>query len=211
MHPGIIHMMGELTGLEQVKPRKIFDITPYGVAKVERYKTEPGNPFATGKGSKINGGIDAKIGITNNLTVDLTVNPDFGQVEADPSVVNLSAYETFFEEKRPFFIEGNNITNFGLGIGDGGLGNDNLFYSRRIGRRPQGSVVDFGGFSESPINASIIGAAKLTGKTKNGLSVGFLNAVTAEEKAEIDMDGIRSFQTVEPSDQLFCRTNSKRH
>lgn len=201
--PGLIHMMGEMTGLEQVKPRKIFDITPYGVAKVERYKSEPGNPFATGKGSKIKGGLDAKIGVTNNLTVDLTVNPDFGQVEADPSVVNLSAYETFFEEKRPFFIEGNNITNFGLGIGDGGLGNDNLFYSRRIGRRPQGSVVDFGGFSESPINASIIGAAKLTGKTKNGLSVGFLNAVTAEEKAEIDMDGTRSFQTVEPLTNYF--------
>jgi hypothetical protein len=196
--PGIIHLIGEMTGLEQVKPRKIFDVIPYGVAKAERYKPEAGNPFATGKGSKIKGGLDAKIGITNNLTVDLTVNPDFGQVEADPSVLNLTAYETFFEEKRPFFIEGNNITNFGLGIGDGGLGNDNLFYSRRIGRKPQGSVVDFGGHSDTPINASIIGAAKLTGKTKNGLSVGFLNAVTAEEKAEIDTNGIRTFQTVEP-------------
>ena len=92
----------------------------------------------TGKLSKLNGGIDAKIGVTNNMTMDLTINPDFGQVEADPSVVNLSAYETFFTEKRPFFIEGNNITNFGLGIGDGGVGNDNLFYSRRIGRQPQG-------------------------------------------------------------------------
>ena len=70
--------------------------------------------------------------------MDLTINPDFGQVEADPSEVNLSAYETFFNEKRPFFIEGNNITNFGLGMGDGGIGNDNLFYSRRIGRQPQG-------------------------------------------------------------------------
>lgn len=196
--PGIIHLIGEMTGLEQVKPRKIFDVTPYGVAKAERYKPEAGNPFATGKGSKINGGLDAKIGVTNNLTVDLTVNPDFGQVEADPSVVNLTAYETFFEEKRPFFIEGNNITDFGLGIGDGGLGNDNLFYSRRIGRKPQGSVVDFGGHSDTSINASIIGAAKLTGKTKNGLSVGFLNAVTAEEKAEIDTNGTRTFQTVEP-------------
>ena len=86
----------------------------------------------------MNGGIDAKIGVTNNMTMDLTINPDFGQVEADPSEVNLTAYETFFREKRPFFIEGNNITNFGLGIGDGEVGNDNLFYSRRIGRRPQG-------------------------------------------------------------------------
>ena len=201
--PGLIHMMGEMTGLEQVKPRKNFDVTPYGVAKVERYKSEPGNPFATGKGSKIKGGLDAKIGVTNNLTVDLTVNPDFGQVEADPSVVNLSAYETFFEERRPFFIEGNNITNFSIGIGDGGLGNDNLFYSRRIGRKPQGSVVNFGGYSDSPINASIIGAAKVTGKTKNGLSLGFLNAVTAEEKAEIDTNGTRTYQTVEPLTNYF--------
>jgi hypothetical protein len=196
--PGLIHMMGELTGLEQVKPKKIFDITPYGVAKTENYKSEPGNPFATGKESKINGGVDAKIGVTNNLTLDLTINPDFGQVEADPSVVNLSAYETFYEEKRPFFIEGNNITNFGIGMGDGDIGNDNLFYSRRIGRQPQGSVYDFGGYVDSPINTSIIGAAKLTGKSKNGLSVGFLDAVTAEEKAEIDTNGTRFFQTVEP-------------
>ena len=201
--PGIIHMMGEMTGLEQVKPRKIFDVTPYVVAKIERFKAEPGNPFATGKGSKLNGGLDAKIGVTNNLTVDLSVNPDFGQVEADPSVVNLTAYETFFEEKRPLFIEGNNITNFGVGIGDGGIGNDNLFYSRRIGRRPQGIVVDQGGYSDIPINTSIIGATKLTGKTKNGLSVGFLDAVTAEEKAEIDNDGIRTYQTVEPLTNYF--------
>jgi hypothetical protein len=203
--PGIIHMMGEMTGLEQVKPRKILDVTPYGVAKTERYKSEPGNPFATGKRSKINGGLDAKIGVTNNLTLDLTVNPDFGQVEADPSVVNLTAYETFFEEKRPFFIEGNNITNFGIGIGDGGIGNDNLFYSRRIGRRPQGNVVDFGGSTDIPMSTSIIGAAKLTGKTKNGLSLGFLDAVTAEEKAEIDTNGTRIFQTVEPLTNYLVR------
>lgn len=201
--PGLIHMMGEMTGLEQVKPRKIFDITPYGVAKTERYKPEEGNPFATGKGSKVNAGLDAKIGITNNLTLDLTVNPDFGQVEADPSVVNLTAFETFFEEKRPFFIEGNNITNFGVGIGDGGLGNDNLFYSRRIGRRPQGSVVDNGGYYDFPINTSIIGAAKISGKTKNGLSVGFLDAVTAEEQARVDNGGTRTFQTVEPFTNYF--------
>jgi hypothetical protein len=201
--PGIIHMFGELTGLGDVKPRKILDITPYGVAKAERFKAEQGNPFATGKRSKLNAGLDAKIGVTNNFTVDLTVNPDFGQVEADPSVVNLTAFETFFEEKRPFFIEGNNITNFGIGIGDGGLGNDNLFYSRRIGRRPQGVAESFGGYAKYPESTSIIGAAKLTGKTQNGLSVGFMEAVTAEEKAEIDTSGTRSYQTVEPLTNYF--------
>ena len=132
-------MMGEMSGVEQVKPRKIFDVTPYGVAQMERFPAEEGILLPQGRAAKLNAGLDAKIGVTNNLTMDLTINPDFGQVEADPSEVNLTAYETFFEEKRPFFIEGSNIINFGLGIGDGDVGNDNLFYSRRIGRRPQGS------------------------------------------------------------------------
>jgi len=198
--PGFIHMMGELSGLEQIKPRKIFDITPYGVAKTETFKAVPENPFmAKGKMSGINGGIDAKIGITNNMTMDLTINPDFGQIEADPSEVNLSAYETFFNEKRPFFIEGNNITNFGLGIGDGGVGNDNLFYSRRIGRQPHGYPnLNDGWNADVPTNTTIIGAAKLTGKSKKGLSVGFVEAMTAEEKAEIDTVGGRKYETVEP-------------
>ena len=158
-----------------------------------------------GRDAKLNAGLDAKIGVTNNLTMDLTINPDFGQVEADPSEVNLTAYETFFEEKRPFFIEGSNIINFGLGIGDGDVGNDNLFYSRRIGRRPQGSSYNYYGYNDtiegysiSPDRTSILGAAKLTGKTQNGLSVGFMDAVTSEEVAEIDTGGHRSYQTVEP-------------
>ena len=203
---GLVHCFGEMKGLEKIKPRKIFDVTPYGVAKAETFKKDPENPFfSSGRSKGLNAGLDAKIGITNNMTMDLTINPDFGQVEADPSVVNLSAYETFFEEKRPFFIEGNNIINFGIGIGDGGVGNDNLFYSRRIGRRPQGGTfTSFGlndsqdGYSDSPINTAIIGAAKITGKTKNGLSVGFLDAVTAPEEARIDTGGYRSYQVVEP-------------
>lgn len=198
--PGIVHMFGELAGLEQIKPRKIFDITPYGVGKAETFKAVPGNPFMEkGKKYGLNGGIDAKIGVTNNMTMDLTINPDFGQVEADPSQVNLSAYETFFSEKRPFFIEGNNITNFNIGIGDGDVGNDNLFYTRRIGRRPQGYPnVEEGMYADVPNFTTIIGAAKLTGKTQNGLSVGFVEAVTSEEKAEIDNEGERTFETVEP-------------
>ena len=196
--PGLVHLFGELKGLEQIKPRKIFDITPYGVAKTETFKSVPENPFqAKGKLSKLNGGIDAKIGLTNNMTMDLTINPDFGQVEADPSVVNLSAYETFLSEKRPFFIEGNNITNFGLGIGDGGVGNDNLFYSRRIGRRPQGYPdMKDGWYADIPSRTDILGAAKLTGKTKNGLSIGIVEAMTAQVKAEIDTIGGRKYATV---------------
>jgi hypothetical protein len=203
---GIVHMFGEIKGLEQIKPRKIFDVTPYGVAKAETFEKVSEDPFRTsGRSKALTAGLDAKIGITNNMTMDLSVNPDFGQVEADPSVVNLTAYETFFEEKRPFFIEGNNIINFGIGIGDGGVGNDNLFYSRRIGRRPQGSTFNsYGpgdmleGYSSSPMNTTILGAAKISGKTKNGLSLGFLDAVTNQEEARIDTGGYRSYQVVEP-------------
>ena len=83
--PGLVHLFGEISGFEQIKPRKIFDITPYGVAKTETFQAVPENSFqATGKSSRLNGGIDAKIGVTNNMTMDLTINPDFGQVEADP-------------------------------------------------------------------------------------------------------------------------------
>jgi hypothetical protein len=205
--PGLIHLFGEMSGIEKVKPRKIFDVTPYGVAKLEAFEKEAGNPFReNGRKPGASAGIDAKIGITNNMTMDLTINPDFGQVEADPSVVNLTAYETFYEEKRPFFIEGNNITNFGLGIGDGGIGNDGLFYSRRIGRRPQGQpdVDKDEWYAEVPNYTSILGAAKLTGKSKDGFSIGIVEAVTAEEKAEIDtVGGERIFQTVEPLTNYF--------
>ena len=203
--PGLIHLFGELKGIEQIQPRKNFDVTPYGVAKTETFQAVSENPFlAKGKSSRMNGGIDAKIGITNNMTMDLSINPDFCHVEADPSVVNLSAYETFFNEKRPFFIEGNNITNFGLGIGDGGVGNDNLFYSRRIGRQPQGSPdMKDGWYADVPTRTDILGAAKLTGKTNNGLSIGFVEAVTAQEKAEIDTIDGRKYATVEPLTNYF--------
>jgi hypothetical protein len=203
--PGLVHLFGELTGLDKIKPRKIFDVTPYGVAKAETYKKEPGNPFlAKGNKAGLNGGLDAKIGVTNNMTMDLTINPDFGQVEADPSQVNLTAYETFFSEKRPFFIEGNNITNFNIGLGDGDVGNDNLFYSRRIGRRPQGYPdLKDGWYADVPAFTPIIGAAKLTGKTKDGLSLGFLEGVTAEVRAEVDTIGGTRMEQVEPLTNYF--------
>jgi len=180
--PGLVHLFGELSGLDGIKPRKIFDVTPYGVAKLETFEKEPGNPFTfkeNGRRYGFNGGLDAKIGLTNNMTMDLTINPDFGQVEADPSQVNLTAYETYFSERRPFFIEGNNITNFNIGLGDGNQGNDNLFYSRRIGRQPQGyPELENQEYTDVPTFTNILGAAKLTGKTKDGLSLGFVEALT---------------------------------
>jgi len=208
--PGFIHMMGELSGLESIKPRKILDITPYGVAKMETFQNEPGNPFTSKeKGRKFGGnvGLDAKIGITNNMTMDLTVNPDFGQVEADPSEVNLTAYETYFSEKRPFFIEGNNITNFNIGIGNGNQGNDNLFYSRRIGRQPQGDPnLRNQEYADVPTFTNILGAAKLTGKTKNGLSLGFVEAMTGGMWAAVKDSASHStirHELVEPLTNYF--------
>ncbi len=201
---GLIHMMGLLEGIENLKPKRQTDITPYTVGSYERYQGQPGNPFAKGSDFRVNAGVDGKLGITNNLTLDFTVLPDFGQVEADPSEVNLTAFETFFQERRPFFIEGRNITSFRVGIGDGDLGNDNLFYSRRIGRRPQLSPsMNDGEYADVPRQARILGAVKMTGKTAGGVSVGIVEAVTAEEKAEIDFDGERRFQTVEPMTNYF--------
>src|SRR6187402_3111800 len=129
-------MFGELQGIKGIKPQKQLEIQSYVVAQTERFEEEAGNPFMTGKSSHVAVGLDAKIGITSDITLDLTVNPDFGQVEADPSQVNLSAFRLFFQERRPFFIEGNNILNFPIV----GFSSNNLFYSRRIGRDPQGSV-----------------------------------------------------------------------
>ncbi len=201
---GLVHNFGEITGLEGIKPRKQADITPFTVGSYANYEKEAGNPFVDGSDFKLNGGLDAKMGITNNMTLDLTVNPDFGQVEADPSEVNLTAYETFFQEKRPFFIEGKNITSFKVGIGDGDIGNDNLFYSRRIGRSPHiWPDTEENEFAKTKRNTPIISAVKITGKTPDGLSIGILEAVTAEARAQIDSLGERREMTVEPLSSYF--------
>ena len=204
--PGLVHMFGILKGLEKIKPRKTFDLSPYTLAKVQMLNSANGNNIdGSGKRTGFNLGLDSKIGVSNNLTMDLTFNPDFGQVEADPSVVNLTAFETFFKEQRPFFVEGNNITDFNLGVGDDRVGNDNLFYSRRIGRVPQTtpSSLRDGWTADVPKFTSILGAVKLTGKTSNGLAVGFIDALTNREMAVIDTAGGKFSQAVEPLTNYF--------
>lgn len=211
---GWVHLFGELRGITGVEPQKQLEIQPYVLAKTERYEKEAGNPYATGKSSDLDFGLDAKIGITSDITLDLTVNPDFGQVEADPSQVNLSAFRLFFPEQRPFFIEGNNILTFPVSNSN----NNNLFYSRRIGRNPQQSIEtdddDLDGDGESDdddveeyvktsTNSRILGAAKITGKNKNGFSWGILESVTAIETAEIDSLGYIREETVEPMTNYF--------
>lgn len=182
-----VSQFGRLNGIVNVKPGKNSDIMPYLVARTESFEKEMGNPFREkGRRNFANAGLDAKIGVTSNLTLDLTVNPDFGQVEADPSRVNLSTYETFFSEQRPFFIEGKNILSYALMFGDGDLSTEGLFYSRRIGRRPHHyPEKEENEYLHMPDFTRILGAVKLTGKTKDGWSVGFLESVTAREYADI--------------------------
>jgi hypothetical protein len=199
--PGWVHHYGQMNGLVDIQPKKTFDLYPYAVANYSTYPKEEGNPYADGNDWKGNVGLDGKVGLTNNLTLDFTINPDFGQVEADPSSVNLSGFELFFQEKRPFFIEGNNIINFPLMFGDGDLAWDNLFYSRRIGRNPHNyPELDSTEYAKVPSSTKILGAAKITGRSKNGLSIGIMESVTAKEKAEITYNGDQTrYETVEPA------------
>lgn len=193
---GWVHNFGQLTGIENINPKRQIEIAPYLVNRIETRKTVPDNPFLQAKKYDIYAGVDGKIGITNDITLDFTINPDFGQVENDPSVVNLSTWETYYEEKRPFFIEGNNLFDFNTQYGD------YLFYSRRIGRTPQGTV-DNADFSQIPQNTSIIGALKLTGKTKNGVSIGILESITDQEYALTETAEIRKKKVVEPYTNYF--------
>ena len=194
---GRMYNLGELHGIENLHRSRHIELLPHTVGRVT---SGPGTA-ATGDGTI---GLDAKIGLTTDFTLDATVNPDFGQVEADPSVVNLTAYETFFEEKRPFFVEGKRILTFGLEpttvAGDNpDISGDMLFYSRRIGHAPAYEpALAPGETTESPESTSILSAVKVTGKTRDGLSVGILQSLTGEETARLSLNGIERRQTVEP-------------
>ena len=202
--PGLASSFGDLTGLSLTGAVRRLQILPYALLSTLSRPVENGDPFREPSEFDGDGGVDAKIGFGGNLTLDASINPDFGQVEADPSVVNLTAFETFYPEKRPFFIEGSNILRFGLGVGDGDSSNESLFYSRRIGRQPQGDPD--GDFVDAPAATSIAAAAKLTGKTPSGWSVGLLDAVTPREMARVEAGGARSKVPVEPlSNYLVAR------
>ena len=161
--------MGQLAGLGALRAPKRLELIPYVAMEGTRFGTvDAGNPFSERTSGTARAGADLKLGLGPSLTLDATINPDFGQVEADPAVVNLSAFETFFDERRPFFIEGNNL-----------LGGRNTFYSRRIGAAPPGSAD--APYAESSGNSTILGAAKVTGRLPSGLSIGALTALTDEE------------------------------
>ncbi len=204
--PGFVHLFGELHGLEGLKPQKQLEIMPYVSGKIETSKKIVGNPFATGLSKSVNAGLDAKIGLTSNFTLDLTVNPDFGQVEADPSVVNLTGFQNYFSERRPFFVESNNILDYPVSqsIAWGDFNSDDLFYSRRIGHSPQGSpTLTDDEYSKVPDYTTILGAMKITGKSQKGMSVGVLESVTKKEVAKISDGNSERTEVVEPLTNYF--------
>ena len=191
---GVLYNFGKLHGIKGLKKSRRLEIMPYALGEVATYEKDANNPF-TKDGKTWSGklGLDAKIGLSSNFTLDLTVNPDFGQVESDPSVMNLSAFETFYEEKRPFFLEGKTIFSYEFD-------DLSLFYSRRIGHAPSYTVsADDSPYSEAPENTTILDAVKLSGKTADGLSVGLIQSLTANEYAKIDDgEGNRDKMAVEP-------------
>ncbi len=203
---GMASRMGHLDGLDGVSPRRTVELVPYLVSRAEYVEPDAGDPFNDGARAFASAGLDLKYRVSSSLSLDATINPDFGQVEVDPAVVNLTAFETFFEEKRPFFIEGANIfSNFGRAGANNFWGFNRaepmLFYSRRIGRSPQGDAS--GDFVEKPTATTILGAAKLTGKTRNGWSLGALDAVTGREWAKA-VNGLQRSETeVEPITNYF--------
>ncbi|MGH7476317.1 MAG: DUF5916 domain-containing protein [Longimicrobiales bacterium] len=204
---GTVSQAGELRGLTRLRAPRRLELLPYSVARLTRAPGDAADPFWSENAASLDAGLDLRYGITSNLTLSATINPDFGQVEADPSVVNLSAFESFFPEKRPFFIEGSNMFQFGVGTDDGS--GEGLFYSRRIGRAPQ-RFVAAAGYVDAPDATTILGAAKLSGKTASGWQAGFLDALTAEEDADIALDtGERQVEIVEPMSNYAIGTLSR--
>ena len=199
---GLASRMAHLTGLEGVRPRRQIELAPYTAARQEFVQPEDdADPFNDGARTFGSVGLDVKAPMPGGLTLDATINPDFGQAEVDPAVVNLSRYETFFQEKRRFFIEGSEIfNNFGTGGSNNFFGfntsDPDIFYSRRIGRTPQDEAD--GDFVDAPRAATILGAAKLTGKTAGGWSIGLIEALTGRERARVVSESVSSRRSVEP-------------
>ncbi|HPT32268.1 MAG TPA: DUF5916 domain-containing protein, partial [Prolixibacteraceae bacterium] len=189
--PAMVYIFGELQGIKDIPRKRHFEIMPFAAA---RYIP------SGSKSDRLGYGLDGKAALSSNTTLDFTVLPDFGQVEADPSVLELSSYEVFYDEKRPFFLEGNAILDYTSG-------NDLLFYSRRIGHAPSFTPTA-GQLDEitAPSGTSILNALKITGKNKQGFSLGFINSMTSREFAEITSGNNKEKIAVEPfSDYLIAR------
>ena len=189
---GHVFSFGEMHGMTDLPTPKGVQFLPYTMGKYSREPKIPGSPYQTGNDWSGNVGMDAKFGLSD-FTLDLTVNPDFGQIELDPSIMNLTAYETFYDEKRPFFLEGKHILEFNDG-------NDMMFYTRRLGAAPTNmpNVDNAGNFVETKGNVPIISALKLTGTNRQGVTIGVLQSVTARSSAKVMQNGEEDKVVVEP-------------
>src|SRR5881409_1985843 len=212
---GFVSRFPDLVGIERIEPPRRLEVMPYVTTRAAFTPHAVGDPFNDGSQLTPGVGADARIGLGSNLTLNATVNPDFGQVEVDPAVVNLSDVETFFEERRPFFVEGAGYFGFG-GLNCyfcSNVSSLGMFYTRRIGRPPQApDNVDAAGgvYADQPHNTAILGAAKLTGRTPSGWSIGALDAVTRRERAAFRRsDGSGGDVTVEPFTNYFVAQVAK--
>ena len=208
----MVSRYGRLNGIRSLDEPMRLEIMPYVAGSLLRAPDlGTSNPYFNRNQFDGNIGADVRYGLTSNLTLTATINPDFGQVEADPSVINLTANESFFSERRPFFQEGNDIFQFGGTKSFFKMGHPQTFYSRRIGRAPQGSPGRAGEsalFTDQPDQTTIAGAVKLSGKTDTGWSIGALNAFTLQENASfITPSGAEENIAVEPAtNYLVTRT-----
>ena len=200
---------GHLEGIVIKERPQQVELLPYVVTGAQYKYTNPANPYRGTRDMRFNAGADIKYNLTSNLTLDATINPDFGQVEVDPATLNLSAYETFYEEKRPFFVANRGAFGFAgsscmFCSNFSGLG---PFYSRRVGRPPQlnGFVSSTSAFADVPDDATILGAAKITGRTSNGYTIGLMEAVAGREQADYmpTATGVEQSQIVEPMTNYF--------
>lgn len=201
-----VSRFAHLEGIQGLDPGRRLELLPYAVARGEylNLPTPAGvsfeNPYRSGSDHFGGIGLDLKYRLASNVTLDATVNPDFGQVEVDPSVINLTAFETRYEERRPFFVEGADIFTFGEAGPSGSVGRPpEIFYSRRIGKAPTGSTPSAAVFSDMPTSTTILGAAKVTGRLGSGWSLGVMEAVTgAESAAYVEATQLRNEVEVEP-------------
>ena len=198
----LVSGFGHLDGLDGIRPKNHLELLPYATVGLERAGTVAvGDPFSRPNRPAGGAGLDLKWGMTSSFTMDGTINPDFGQVELDPAVVNLTAFETFYQEKRPFFIEGsqqfNTFGRNGLPLyGRFGSTYPSLWYSRRIGRSPR--LTASGEYIDQPASTTILGAAKVTGRTAGGWNMSVVDAVTARETAQVAVGDTQSTMEVEP-------------
>ncbi|WP_235297792.1 DUF5916 domain-containing protein [Portibacter marinus] len=203
---GWVSNYARLKGFKNLKPKRQIETQPYVVA---------GRSTGENSRNRFNVGLDGKIGVTNNITMDYTINPDFGQVDADPSALNIDGFEIFFQERRPFFIENGNLFDFRATNAEAGgpYNNDNLFYSRRIGARPSGNPVIPGQAENrrTPDFTNILGASKVSGKTRKGWSIGLVEGITSREFTTFDVPGDeeRGRVLAEPLTNYFVSRLSK--